>query len=217
MNHKFTARETLLILICAVLALGIFYYEFAYKNLKKQIDSYSTENLTDELTVAQAKVAKYQQMKKAIADGSESKGTVAVYNNQTAEIAELGDILNSSARNIKITWDDPTLSGTTVRRNAEISFDTTGYTAARNLVDEIINCKYRNVASDIEIKSNTDLPLSNSDDITSTMTVTFFETTTGAASTKGLTADSSAESAESSTDSGSTSTSTSAADTGTAQ
>lgn len=217
MNHKFTARETLLILICAVLALGIFYYEFAYKNLKKQIDSYSTENLTDELTVAQAKMAKYQQMKKAIADGSKSKGTVAVYNNQTAEIAELGDILNNSARNIKITWDDPTLSGTTVRRNAEISFDTTGYTTARHLVDAIINCKFRNVATDIEIKSNTDLPLSNSDDITSTMTVTFFETTTGAASTKGLTADSSAESAEDSTESGTTSTSSSADGAGTAQ
>lgn len=218
MNHKFTAREILLILVCAALALGIFYYEFAYKSLKKEIASYNTDELTDELTVTQARAKKYKDMKETIASGEgKSQGTIAVYDNLVSEVAELGDILNGNAQNIKITWEDPTVSGTTVRRQAEIAFDTTNYTRARQLVNEIINCRYRNVATDIEIKSNTDLPLSNSDDITSTMTVTFFETTTGAASTKGLTADSSAESAASSTESDSTSTSTAAAGTGTAQ
>ena len=34
LNHKFTMRETLLVLLCAIVGVGIFYYEFAWKTFK---------------------------------------------------------------------------------------------------------------------------------------------------------------------------------------
>lgn len=208
MKHKFTTREIILILICAVLALGIFYYEFAYKRLESQISSYSTETLTDQMTVAQAKAVKYKQMKDAIAKSSSDTSTIAVYDNLANEVAEVGNILNGRAENINITWNDPALTDTTVRRSANIAFDTNSYSAARQLVNSILSCKYRNVVTDLEIASNTDLSLESSDDVTTTLTVTFFETINGAATTKGLSvsgnsapaADAASSDTESSTD-----------------
>lgn len=206
MGHKFTLRETVLILICAVLALGIFYYEFAYRRLESNIDSYNTADLTDELTVTEAKATKYQQMKKAIANSANDTSEVAVYDNLANEVSELGSILGSSARNINITWNDPTVSGTTVRRSADISFDTTGYTAARSLIENIVECRYRNVVTDLDIAGNNDASLENTDDVTVSLTVTFFETTDGATSTKGLVKADDDTSSDSSADSGDSST-----------
>lgn len=189
MKHKFTAREMILILICAVLAVGIFYYEAIYKNVQADIASHDTQELSTELTTTETKAAQYQKMKKEIANGKQNTSKVAVYNNLAGEVLELGSILNNNAQNISIQWSDPVLdsnSKTTVRRQAAVSFDTGSYTTAKNLVQRMINCRYRNVVTDLEVSSQTDAALESSDDVNVTLTITFFETTEGASSTKGL-------------------------------
>ena len=189
MKHKFTTREMILILICFVLAVGIVYYEAIYKTIQNDISSHNTEELSSELTIQETKAAQYRKMKKELSQGKTSTGKVAVYNNLAGEVQELGSILNNNAQNISIQWSDPVLdsnSDTTVRRQAAVSFDTDTYGNAKSLVERMIDCRYRNVVTDLEISSQTDASMEDSDDVNVTLTITFFETTDGATSKEGL-------------------------------
>jgi hypothetical protein len=183
MKHTFTRREKFLMFICAVLALGIFYYEAVYKSVTDGIKRYDTAELQDELTIAQTKAAQEATMKKAISDSSSTsqKGTIAVYNNLANEVNALGAILNGNAEKVSITWASPTLTDTTVRRQAAVSFKTGDYASARALIQAINDNPYRNIISNVSVTNDT-----NSSTTTATLTVTFFETTKGAASTEGL-------------------------------
>ena len=183
MKHTFTRREKFLMFICAVLALGIFYYEAVYKSVTDGIKSYDTAELQDELTIAQTKAAQEATMKKAISDSSSTsqKGTISVYNNLANEVNALGSILNGQAENVSITWSSPTVTDTTVRRQAAISFKTSDYASARALIQAINDNPYRNIISNVTVSNDT-----KGSSTTATLTVTFFETTKGAASTEGL-------------------------------
>lgn len=193
MKHSFTARELILICIAAVMALGIFYYEAVYKAFTQSTAKYDTAQLEDELTLAQMQAAQEAQMKQAIADASVSKATaeVAVYNNLANEVNALGTILNGNAENVAINWSAPTLTDTTVRRQASISFKTGSYEAARALIQSISDMKYRNIISSVTVTNAT----STSDPSTTvSLTLTFFETSNGASSTEGLVDTTSSES-----------------------
>ena len=183
MKHTFTSREKILMFLCAVLALGIFYYEAVYKSVTDGIAKYDTAELQDELTVAQTKAAQEAMMKNTINDSSATaqKGTIAVYNNLANEVNALGSILNNQAENVSITWSSPTVTDTTVRRQAGISFKTTHYASARSLIQAINDNPYRNIISNVTVSND-----EKNSSCTATLTVTFFETTKGAASTEGL-------------------------------
>lgn len=183
MKHTFSSREKVLMFLCAILALGIFYYQVVYKNVTDGIAKYDTAELQDELTIAQTKAAKEAMMKKTINDSSSTaqKGTISVYNNLANEVNALGSILNNQAENISITWSSPTVADTTVRRQTAISFKAADYASARTLIQAISDNPYRNIISNVAISNDT-----KSGFCTATLTVTFFETTKGAASTEGL-------------------------------
>lgn len=185
MKRSFSTREKILIFIAAVMAVGIFYYEVVYKPVISSVAAYDTSVLQDQLEVAQVRAQQEVQMKKAIEDASSTTqtGKVAVYNNQANEVNALGTILNGSAENVSISWSSPTLTDTTVRRQATISFKAADYTTARSLIKQINDMAYRNVISTVSLANSKD---STSSSTTVTLTMTFFETTNGAASTQGL-------------------------------
>lgn len=186
LRHEFTLREKILILICIVLALGIFYYEIAWKGLANTISTYNTDNLSTELTLAQTKAMQEANMKKAIEENQgKNFGEVAVYNNLANEVSEMGNILNGRAQDISISWSEPTLTDTTVRRVASVSFEAGSYQTAKTLISDIANARYRSVISDVTISGDEDT-LNTSSSISVSCTVTFFETINGAASTQGL-------------------------------
>lgn len=183
MKHTFSYREKLLMFICAVLAVSIFYYEVVYKSVTDGIKQYDTVELEDELTIAQTKAKQEETMKKTINDSSATaqKGTIAVYNNLANEVNVLGSILNGQAENVSITWSSPTVTNNTVRRQAAISFKTSDYASARTLIQAISDNPYRIIINNVNVSND-----ANSSKTVSVLTVTFFETTTGAASTEGL-------------------------------
>ena len=177
MNRKFTTRELILMLIAAFLGLSIFYYEVVYKGVQETILSHDPETLQDQLTVYQAQAVKMKQM----------ESEIAVYNNQANEILAMDSILNGVS-GISITWASPVLTDTTVRRQAAISFTADSYDQAKTLVNRIHNMQYRNVISNLNISGKGD-SLQASSLVNVSMTVTFFETTNGAASQEGLVID----------------------------
>lgn len=186
MKHKFTSRELLLIIIAAFLALGIFYYELVYKSVVNSVNTYDVTSLQDQLIIEQAKASSEKQMKDAIEaeKANPSTGEVEVYNNLANEVNELGRILNGCAEEVSISWASPTLTDTTVRRIATISFKAESYDTARSLIKSINDMKYKNSISKISLAHSTSS--TDTSTVTVSMTLTFFETTTGATSLEGL-------------------------------
>ncbi len=188
LKHKFTLRETILLLVATVLALGIFYYQVVVKNYNEAKELYNTSGIAEELTILQAKVAKKQSMEDYLSKHSyDSYGEIAVYNNLSNEISGLANIFDDKVDNVSISWSEPTLDGTIVRRNASISFKTNNYALTKTLVSNINSLKYRVIITNLSITSDNKENLSSSSSISVNMNLTFFETTVGASNTSGLT------------------------------
>ena len=187
LEHEFTFREKLLLIACLVVGFGILYYQFGYKTFQKTLDSLKTDELETEVMIYQTQAMNYQRMQAYIEEHKgEVYGEVMVYNNLANEVSELGAIF-ANAGDINISWTEPTLTGTTVRRDARISFKTNGYNSVKDLINKIHNCKYRCLIKDVLISTSEDTGLNETNSINVTMTVTFFETSNGAASLQGLT------------------------------
>ncbi|SHK26654.1 type II secretion system protein M [Hespellia stercorisuis] len=187
-NRRFTLREKILLLVCAVILLGIFYYKFVYVDAIEASRTYSVEDLDLELQTAQAKVAKMQQMQAEIDSGeSQLNGTVATYNNLENEIAELNRIL-ASADTFNLDFADATLTGDTVRRDISVSFHTGSYASMKNILLSLKNCQYRSLIKDVDVSttSTQSTGINNSGDLNVSLTVTFYETAVNATSTAGL-------------------------------
>lgn len=186
-SRKFTVRELLLIIIAAVIGLGIFYYEVVYKGFQNSIEKYATEDLESQAIVLQAQVIKKKQMEEYIEENEGKElGEVAIYNNLSNEIKEL-DRIFSSVDELAVTWSTPTLTETTVRRNANIAFEVVGYDNVVDLIIELTNCKYRCLLRDVSVAAEKDDLLNNIGNIKVSIDVTFFEKVDENSNLQGLT------------------------------
>ncbi len=188
LKHKFSLRETILLCIAAVLALGIFYYEAIEKNYQKALHQYDTTNMQSEMDLLDVKEAKMRSMESYIEEHSDAnQGEVAVYNNLANEIDALANILQPTASNVSIQWAEPYLTDTIVRRNADITCTVPSYVIAESVIDQIVNLQYKCIISSLSISSSDTMSVDTSTGVSVSMTVTFFETIDGAGNTNGLT------------------------------
>lgn len=188
LKHKFSLRETILLCIAAVLALGIFYYEAIGKNYQKALHQYDTTNMQSEMDLLDVKEAKMRSMESYIEEHSDAnQGEVAIYNNLANEIDALANILQPTASNVSIQWAEPYLTDTIVRRNADITCTVPSYVIAESVIDQIVNLQYKCIISSLSISSSDTMSVDTSTGVSVSMTVTFFETIDGAGNTNGLT------------------------------
>lgn len=188
LKHKFSLRETILLCIAAVLALGIFYYEAIEKNYQKALHQYDTTNMQSEMDFLDVKEAKMRSMESYIEEHSDAnQGEVAIYNNLANEIDALANILQPTASNVSIQWAEPYLTDTIVRRNADITCTVPSYVIAESVIDQIVNLQYKCIISSLSISSSDTMSVDTSTGVSVSMTVTFFETIDGAGNTNGLT------------------------------
>lgn len=188
LKHKFSLRETILVCIAAILALGIFYYEAIEKNYQKALHQYDTTNMQSEMDLLDVKEAKMRSMESYIEEHSDAnQGEVAVYNNLANEIDALANILQPTASNVSIQWAEPYLTDTIVRRNADITCTVPSYVIAESVIDQIVNLQYKCIISSLSISSSDTMSVDTSTGVSVSMTVTFFETIDGAGNTNGLT------------------------------
>lgn len=188
LKHKFSLRETILICIAAILALGIFYYEAIEKNYQKALHQYDTTNMQSEMDLLDVKEAKMRSMESYIEEHSDAnQGEVAIYNNLANEIDALANILQPTASNVSIQWAEPYLTDTIVRRNADITCTVPSYVIAESVIDQIVNLQYKCIISSLSISSSDTMSVDTSTGVSVSMTVTFFETIDGAGNTNGLT------------------------------
>lgn len=188
LKHKFSLRETILVCIAAILALGIFYYEAIEKNYQKALHQYDTTNMQSEMDLLDVKEAKMRSMESYIEEHSDAnQGEVAIYNNLANEIDALANILQPTASNVSIQWAEPYLTDTIVRRNADITCTVPSYVIAESVIDQIVNLQYKCIISSLSISSSDTMSVDTSTGVSVSMTVTFFETIDGAGNTNGLT------------------------------
>lgn len=188
LKHKFSLRETILLCIAAILALGIFYYEAIEKNYQKALHQYDTTNMQSEMDLLDVKEAKMRSMESYIEEHSDAnQGEVAIYNNLANEIDALANILQPTVSNVSIQWAEPYLTDTIVRRNADITCTVPSYVIAESVIDQIVNLQYKCIISSLSISSSDTMSVDTSTGVSVSMTVTFFETIDGAGNTNGLT------------------------------
>ncbi|MDO5702255.1 MAG: hypothetical protein Q4G47_02750 [Lachnospiraceae bacterium] len=209
LNREFTNREKILLVVCLLLALGLFYYQFVVKGIQQQIKDASTDQLETEIQTEQARSAKIAEMEQVIEQkGDKVYGDIAVYNNLAAEISYVGSILDGRATDVSLSWGYPVLNGITVRREVRISCTTASYDSAKSILKGFNECPFRCIIYDVTVADNTPATrtetTTNPDGTQSTVTVaqktgirdgsklnmafdiTFFETIEGATTTEGL-------------------------------
>jgi hypothetical protein len=188
MSRPFTTREKVLLLIMLVLLIGALYYFCVVKNvIESQADN--TEKLTEITlqTKAQEALATEYAKKKQELDSMGPSGDlplVAPYDNVKNELEELNSILGAATTQT-LSFDNPTLEGSTVRRVVKINYTTPNYDAAFGIIESLQEGSYRCLVQDVSMNGRL-LADGTVESVSTSLTVTFYETTRGAASTGGL-------------------------------
>ena len=154
LNHKFTSREAAVILILVAVILGYFYYYVVYQSFEAELAKYDTMELEDEIATEETKAMRLAKMKEELEAGEASTSILGVYNNQSEELSALADILEGNASNITMSWSDPQLLGTVVRRDVYISFTTGSFDEAGDLIRQIADCEYALLIVDMSMDEN---------------------------------------------------------------
>ena len=187
LKRGLTLREKILLLVCILIGLGIFYYQVIYKSFQNSMEAYDISNIQNQTVILQAQVARKKTMQQYLVDHKDDTyGELAMYNNLSKEIGELARIFEG-IDNLSISWSDPTLLNKTVRRNANVSFSVVGYQRVVDLVKAIKNCKYLCLISDLSISTNRDRVLDDDSTVSVRIVITFFEMVDDNTNLEGLT------------------------------
>lgn len=187
LKYKFSNREIILLLIAVILGLGLVYYSVILKSYNENAAKYDTSNLQVELSVVDAKLVKYENMKKYIEKNENVKvGSVVSYDNLVNLFANFTDVLDKKVVNISITLNDPVELDGIVRRKATISFVANNNDIVNNVLSNIIESDYRVVVDKVQVSVDEENGNLSSGKVKANFELTFFETTKDAKYNYGL-------------------------------
>lgn len=187
LKYKFSNREIILLLIAVILGLGLVYYSVILKSYNENVAKYDTSNLQVELSVVDAKLVKYENMKKYIEKNENVKvGSVVSYDNLVNLFANFTDVLDKKVANISITLNDPVELDGIVRRKATISFVANNNDIVNNVLSNIIESDYRVVVDKVQVSVDEESGNLSSGKVKANFELTFFETTKDAKYNYGL-------------------------------
>ena len=174
LNRSFSTSEKVLMLVLAVLLVVACYYFLVVKNVADTIAA-NEDRLADiEISInAQEMLA---------ADGT--LPVVAVYDNIRNELNELNALMGG-ATTYNLSFAQPTVEDKLVRREVTVSFTVPDYAAALDVVRKLENGTYRCEITDFSVIGDM-LADGTVDSVDAVLTVTYLETTNGAATTAGL-------------------------------
>ena len=180
MNRVFTTREKILLVILAILLIGCFYYLVV---LKPSLDTLASSEsqlsaVQDEIALQQVVATKKAELR-AADQGSRSKRgrpeDAAQLRQHEKRAGQSFDAILAEASSYNIDFSNAEFAGTLVRRNVSISFTTDTYAAAQTVLEQLIDCKYSCLVTDITIKGDGLGQASSANKVTASANVTFFE------------------------------------------
>lgn len=188
LNRSFSTRETVLILVLALLLVVACYYFLVVKNVSDTVAVNNEQLAGIEMNIgAQESLAADRARMKAELDelgDDETLPEVAVYDNIRNELNELNTLLGS-ATTYNLSFGQPTVEGQLVRRTVTVSFTTPGYASALEVVRQLENGTYRCQITDFTMTGEL-LADGSVSSVNATLSVTYLETTNGATNTSGL-------------------------------
>ena len=185
MSKKIKTKESIFLLVCILLLLGMIYYQVVWKPTEKTMETYNLVTIEDELLIAQAKAMRMAQMERVIKEhNGETVGIIADYNNLENEITELNRIL-AEAQSYQLDFEDATTDGSIVRRNINIDFQVGDYRTAKNMIESLQSCLYKSLVRDVTLSSKSG-GLQSTNQVNVSLQVTFYEGVTDGVSTAGL-------------------------------
>lgn len=191
LNRSFSTREKVLLLVLAVVLVIGAYYFLVVKNVadtltanQQQLEEIQIQ-IDAQNTIAQARSRMEAELAE-LGDG-ESLPEVAVYDNIRNELNELNALM-ASATSYDLTFDQPELEGSLVRRTVSVSFTVPTYRAALDVVKALENGSYKCLIEDFALNGKL-LPDGSVESVSATMSVTYVETTNGSTNLGGLPAE----------------------------
>ena len=207
MRRKLTPRETALLILLLILALGSAYYLLFYTPTTQEIETTETRiaDTLDQISADQLRLAQKQQMQEeldAIFAADPDPVSMAPYDNSRNVMHELNAILENT-QDYSLSFASVTVDegSDVVRRDISLTYTSTGYSAAldilRKLHDSQYRCLLNNVAISLKERSHeggwwynllmgsvdgvpdTETSMDEYSDVTVTATLTFFEYTDG--------------------------------------
>ena len=177
LNRSFSTSEKVLMLVLAVLLVVACYYFLVVKNVADTIAA-NEDRLADiEISInAQEMLA---------ADRARMKAELeALGDNIRNELNELNALMGG-ATTYNLSFAQPTVEDKLVRREVTVSFTVPDYAAALDVVRKLENGTYRCEITDFSVIGDM-LADGTVDSVDAVLTVTYLETTNGAATTAGL-------------------------------
>ena len=188
LNRSFSTREKWLLLILALVLVAGAYYYLVVKNVtdtlianQQQLEELQIQ-IDEQSSIALARGRMEAELAE-LGDG-ESLPEVAVYDNIRNELNEL-DALMATAASYDLTFDQPELDGSLVRRTVSVSFTVSDYRAALDVVKALENgtykCLIENFALNGKLRADGSV-----ESVSATMDVTYLESTNGSTNLGGL-------------------------------
>lgn len=191
LKRPFSKFEKSFLLLLVILMLGLVYYRFVKIPVEDRIAAADTFEIEQQIETEYRKRQLIQSMKDEVSTNQDTiTGVVATYDNFKSEAALLNSIFVPLAEKYNYSFQTPIATDDTVRRTINISFSTANYRVCRDILQRLHDSKYRCMISNITISatdksSNTNKTLLTSP-INCNLSVTFYETLIGAATTAGL-------------------------------
>ena len=186
-SRDFTRKEKILLLVLALILVGLVYYQFVDKPVRRSIaeSKAECEAIETELAVAQTKAQHLQKLESELNDmkSGETISYMASYNNSREEVALLNDIL-SNTKEYTINFADVTRSKDQIRRNFTLQFQTRDYDAAQDIMTRLLQGENRCLVGDMKCSVDKDGVV-----IVDAL-ATFYETMVGGVPDAGLPSDS---------------------------
>ena len=186
-SRDFTRFEKILLLILALILVGLVYYQFVDRPVRRSIaeSKAESESLDAELSVATAKALHMKQLSDELSGlkSGETVSYMASYNNAKEEVALLNDILSDTVQ-YSIAFADVTRQNDQIRRNFTLQFRTADYAAMQKVIRGLCGSKYRCQIGDIQCAVTKEK--SGDSYVSANVTATFFETMVGGTPDAGL-------------------------------
>ena len=176
---RLSTRETVMLVLLAVMLLGLWYYMGFYTPLQEELSSLAVQsaNLDNQIISANAKLQSMNKMQKELDEilaRPENEITeIAPYDNKEVVLSELNGILYGT--DYSLNFAEPQIqSDGTVRRVVTMSFRCNNYKTAKNIITALAQNHWRCLVGNLSVSSTDNVM---SDEVQISVTITFFEST----------------------------------------
>lgn len=178
MTHTFTNREKTLLMILVVMLLGVAYHLAIQTPVSERIQNAQAAEsaASDEMTLETIKATKMKKMQTVIDAADDStKAEIPIYDNLEKVMLQLDAILGTTT-DYSLNFDEITKSNNLIYRPIKMTFTCQSYNAAKTVLTNLNNCKYRCMLDDISVgtTSKDSTNISNSE-VEVNLTITFIE------------------------------------------